>query len=233
MLDSLSKNRKGFLRSLYANNKSFRTEALNCIRDYRFSARASFPPRKAIWSKFYAEDRGGYIHKKFGEHLLKRQQGFCCYCRDKIFHRKNCNIEHILPIKHYPMFAFEYKNLAAACLTCNALKSDGDFYKVINLKAFYGANSFTCFHPVLDEYNDHVDFLKIQTNHIYVRVFRHRTGPGQILCSEHLKKVSLFNVKEQANPVVAEVIKKLGEHLDGKPGYESAHSALKRLAANI
>ena len=131
------------------------------------------------------------------------------------------------------MFAFEYKNLALACVTCNALKSDKDYFRVAALNANYTSNTFDCFHPSLHHYNDHIDFVLFQTNHIYVRAFKSRTPLGDRLCVEHLKDVSIYNVKEQANPVVAGVVKKLGEFLNGKPGYENAFSALKRLADNI
>lgn len=233
MLKPINNCRAEFVKSLYSKSLKLRLEAEECIFQYRLAARTLFPPRKGIWSKFYEEARGKYIHKQFGKHLLKKQNSLCCYCRDKIFHGKNSNIEHILPIRHYPMFAFDYNNLALACVTCNALKSDDDFYRVTNLSRTYNANLFNCFHPAFHSYDEHIDFLKLQTNHIYVRVFRFRTPLGERLCSQHLKKVSLFNIKEQANPIVAEAVRKLGEHLDGKPGYESAASTLKRLAANI
>ncbi|QKS83713.1 HNH endonuclease [Pseudomonas bijieensis] len=233
MLKPVSSSRASFVKSLYSRSIKYHREALSCILEYRSAAHNQFPPRKGIWSKFYEEARGKYIHKKLSKHLLERQKSLCCYCRDRIFHGKNSNIEHILPIKHYPMFAFDYNNLALACVTCNALKSDNDFYRVKNLSGNYKANLFDCLHPIFHTYDEHVDFLKLQTNHIYVRVFRFRSSLGERLCSEHLKQVSLFNIKEQANPTVAEAVKKLGEHLDGKPGYESAASTLKRLAANI
>lgn len=233
MLKPLKNGRAEFVKSLYSKTPKLRREALCCILEYRSAAHNIFPPRKGIWSRFYEEARGKYIHGKLGETLLKRQGGVCCYCRDRIFHGKNANIEHVLPIRHYPMFAFDYNNLALACVTCNALKSDDDFYRVDRLVGDYNVNFFECFHPNFHEYNEHIDFLKLQTNHIYVRLFRFRTVYGERLCTEHLRRVSLFNIKEQANPVVAEAVKKLGEHLDGKPGYESAASVLKRLAANI
>lgn len=233
MLKPLSNGRAGFVKSLYSKSSKLRREALSCIFVYRSAAHNLFPPRKGIWSKFYEEARGKYVHKQLGKHLIKGQNSLCCYCRDRIFHGKNSNIEHILPIRHYPMFAFDYNNLALACVTCNALKSDDDFYRVNNLTRNYNTNIFECFHPNFHKYNEHIEFLKLQTNHIYVRFFRFRTSHGERLCSELLRKVSLFNIKEQANPVVAEAVKKLGEYLDGKPGYESAASTLKRLAANI
>ncbi|WP_370683478.1 HNH endonuclease [Pseudomonas syringae pv. atrofaciens] len=233
MTKALLQSKNEFLKRLYKKNKKLRSEALRCILKYRADATNIAHPIKGIWSNFYAEPRGKYVHATLSTHLLHRQGSLCCYCRDKIFHKRNCNIEHILPIKHYPMFAFEYKNLAAACLTCNALKGDEDFFNIVGALKKYDSNVMNCFHPVLHSYDDHVDFMKIQTNHIYVRVFSHRTAFGERLCSEHLKKVSIFNIKERSNPVVAEAVRKLGEHLDGAPGYECASSTLKRLAANI
>lgn len=233
MFNVKSGGRTGFLRDLYIKKPVLRREALACLLLYRNSAKNLYPPRKGIWSRFYEEPRGKYIHKKLGEHLIKKQGSLCCYCRDRVFHGANSNIEHVLPIKHYPMFAFEFNNLALACVTCNALKSDDDLYRIEELVGVYKDNSFECFHPCLDDYEDHVDFLKLQTNRVYVRVFSYKSARGRVLCDELLKKVSLFNVKEQANPVVAEAVKKLGEHLSAKPGCESAASILKRLAANI
>lgn len=128
MLRFPSNGRAIFLKSLYKKSSKLRREALSCIFEYNEAAHNAFPPRKGIWSKFYEEARGKYIHKKLGKHLLEKQNSLCCYCRDRIFHGKNSNIEHILPIKHYPMFAFDYRNLALACVTCNALKSDDDFF---------------------------------------------------------------------------------------------------------
>lgn len=226
-------SRASFMRELYATQTSRRREAFRILAEYRSATRTSFPPRKGVWSKFYEEKQGKYIHGKLTKYLQRKQISFCCYCREKIYHGKNSNIEHILPIKHYPMFAFEYHNLALACVTCNAIKSDNDFYRVVDLKLDYVNNSFDCFHPAVHDYNEHIDFLVFQSNYVYVRVFKFRTRFGERLCVEHLRKVSIYNVKEQANPVVSEAVKKLGEYLDGKPGYENASSALRRLATNI
>ncbi|MBK3449543.1 HNH endonuclease [Pseudomonas haemolytica] len=222
-----------FLGGLYKTQRSNRFAAWRLILRYHAACRKVFPPRKAVWGKFYNEPKGAYIHKALSEHLQAKQMSLCCYCRDKIYHRKNSNIEHILPIARYPMFAFEYSNLALACVTCNALKSHKDYFRVAALSADYTANVFDCFHPSVHDYNDHIDFILFQTNHIYVRVFKSRSVIGDRLCVEHLKDVSIYGVKEQVNPVVAGAVKKLGEFLNGKPGYENAFSALKRLADNI
>ena len=77
-----------FLKSLYRTQKVNRFGAWRMILRYQAACRTVFPPRKTVWGKFYNEPRGAYIHKALAEHFKAKQFSFCCYCRDRIYHRK-------------------------------------------------------------------------------------------------------------------------------------------------
>lgn len=51
------------------------------------------------------------------------QLGRCCYCRRLLFDDISTHIEHFVEKAQYPRFAFEIKNLALSCGTCNTQKN--------------------------------------------------------------------------------------------------------------
>ncbi|PIB62621.1 HNH endonuclease [Pseudomonas sp. 2995-3] len=208
---------KRFVSTLYPNVKLKRDLALDQIRNFDRCARGNYPPLKSAWSVFYKTGYGKEIHRALGDHLKEKQQGYCCYCQDKIFSRVNGNIEHVLPIKWYPMFAFTYNNLALACATCNAFKSSSDWYHLNAITLLYQGNVFGSYHPNIDTYDDHIVMFHIRTNHLHLRTFVGKTPKGKKICSDLLEKVSIFSLKETGNPIVAKTLQALNYYIEQNP----------------
>jgi uncharacterized protein (TIGR02646 family) len=228
---------KVFLATIYpqVRFKHLKEASFNQIRDFDRDARTNFPPSKSAWSNFYEKGTGKKIHKKLGEHLKDKQDGHCCYCKDKIFHGANANIEHVLPIRWYPMFAFTYHNLALACATCNALKTKDDWFELNVINLYYRKNVFTCYHPNIDNYDDHVEIFSIRTNKLHIRTFVGKTQKGKKVCKDLLSKVSAFSLKESGNPVVAKTLHSVNTYMEKNPGAVDGDLAAitKRLFLNI
>lgn len=228
---------KDFLASIYPQERyqKLKEASFKQIREFDRDARTKVSPAKSTWSDFYEQGTGKKIHKKLSLHLKAKQNGYCCYCRDTIFHGANANIEHILPIKWYPMFAFTYYNFALACATCNALKSKDDWFKLDPIKIFYRKNSFGCFHPNLDDYDEHIELFSIRTNKLNVRTFVGKTPKGKKICNDLLSKVSVFSIKEQGSPVVANTLNLVNKYLEENPGAADGEleALTKRLFLNI
>lgn len=92
----------------------------------------------------------------------------CCYCRRWLFNSGYSKpIEHILPRESYEQYSFHFWNLSVACVDCNSLKTDNDWASPTKqgLEAYPAPNSFTeMFHPRFHRFDDHVRFIRVQTN---------------------------------------------------------------------
>lgn len=218
-----------FLMQIYprAAHAPDRAAAYQQISLFYRGVRRNFPPDKNIWAKFYNTDKGAYLHRKLREYLATRQNQLCCYCQDKIYHHINSNIEHILPIKHYPYFAFSFDNLALSCATCNALKSADDWFKLASVKQSYRRNKFDCFHPRYHSYHEHIEMIRIGTNKVDVRVFIGKTNEGKVICKNLLGKVSNFFLKEKTCPEISKAITSLENYISNNP--DAASLALEQI----
>jgi uncharacterized protein (TIGR02646 family) len=183
------------------------------LKHYRLSKKTPNTPK--LWNDLYEDGiMGKHIHKAVSNFLTKLN-GRCCYCQEKIFSNANSNIDHVLPRKHYPQFTFTPHNLAAACITCNALKTGDDFYNEnpANMNYCKLSNSWKCFHPNFHDFNDHVQMLCLQSNYIYIRTYIGKTPEGTALCSKHLIKLTSYEAKVPANPQVAGAVTSLQNYI--------------------
>lgn len=191
-----------------------------------------------LWSDLFNDGSvGKRIYYEITDHIHGLSNR-CGYCQDRIFHNKNSNVDHILPASIYPQFTFIEENLVRVCTTCNMLKLNADYF-TLAAPAGNGyrqyASAWTCFHPRHHTFTDHIDRLVIQTNYLNFRAYLGKTSEGKKLCSSLLFRVSEFEVKATANPVVAQAAQKLTLFVQSKGNMPSAavKKLLQTLVANI
>ncbi len=200
--------------------------------------RSSLSGQLGLWSALYND---GAVGKRIYYAVTDYIHGLsvrCGYCQDRIFHKKNSNIDHILPASIYPQFTFIENNLVRVCVTCNMLKLANDFYALPTpITRHYDEYLaiWTCFHPRHQIFAQHVERLVIQTNYLYFRAYLGKTPEGRKLCSSLLQQVSEFELKATANPIVALAAQKLGHYVQssGSANVGAVKILLSRLIKNI
>lgn len=225
------------IQNSYISNQKKRRKDIKKLAIEYYRKSRNVPHNENLWSSLYADGpMGRNIHKAVAG-FLTGITGKCCYCQEKIFHNANANIEHILPRDQYPQFTFTPHNLAAACITCNALKTNHDFYNVNRTQLSYSKfkDSWTCFHPNFHNFNDHVRMFCYQSNYVYIRTYIGKTNEGKALCDNHLLKITHYETKASANPVVAASVSQLKGYLssNGKPPGPALSKFLQVMIANI
>ena len=149
---------------------------------------------------------GVSIKAAFRRRLLELQDGRCCYCRRWLVSTAYAKpIEHILPRRHYPQFSVEYWNLAVACRDCNGAKTDDVWGAIRTSRRRYPrAAEFTdAFHPRFHRYDDHVRYVRLETNVGAVVLFTGLTLQGQHLCSSLLHRIAAKETLVENNPALA------------------------------
>jgi uncharacterized protein (TIGR02646 family) len=68
-----------------------------------------------------------YRHPQIKQALMEETSGKCIYCESKLGHNCSGDVEHKIPVAHFPALRFEWSNLTIACEECNRRKSD--YYK--------------------------------------------------------------------------------------------------------
>lgn len=209
-MNNIFKDDNQFWKTIYPKSQTYRVSAKKLIMKYIRLSKMN-RDRSSLWSNFYSEgSQGKYIHGKIGEYLKNIQIDYCCYCQEKILHNKNFNIDHVLPRQIYPQFSFKMENFAAACITCNAIKTNNDWFK-LPIPSDYPkqATALACYHPNLHNFNDHIDMICIQSNRIYLRAYSGKTNKGKALVEKHLKSLCIYSAKTMGSPNVATAIENL------------------------
>lgn len=220
-----------YWKLIYTRDKVSRGRAADLVLDYHHRSQQRPIPHN-LWGSFYAEASGAYLHKKLSGFLLGQQNNFCSYCKEKIYHGANLNIEHVFSRKKYPQFTFTLKNLSAICITCNAIKSSKDYHNLDEDNLDYARYeiALTCYHPNYHDFDSHINMLVIQTNRIYVRTYVGKSMEGKEFCKAHLNSLTTFAYKKAANPGDAAEIEKLARFIanSNKPN-EAARKMLSTL----
>ncbi|WP_321901758.1 HNH endonuclease [Burkholderia cenocepacia] len=149
---------------------------------------------------------GAAIKSAFRRRLLELQKGRCCYCRRWLVSTAYAKpIEHILPRRHYPQFSIEFWNLAVACSDCNGAKTDDVWGTISTARRRYPrAWEFTeAFHPRFHRYDDHIRFVRLETNLSAVVVFTGLTTQGRHLCRSLLHRIAAKETLVENNPALA------------------------------
>lgn len=219
------------IKKSYIQKKKVK-EAMSKAIDYYNESRRG---KTKLWSSLYKDGpTGKKIYHAITEYI-NQLSSRCGYCQDRIFHNINSNVDHILPTSIYPQFTFIEENLVRACTTCNMLKTAFDFYSLpvpVGNGYRQNSNTWACYHPRHHNFSHHIDRLVIQTNHLHFRAYIGKTPQGKQLCNLLLQKVSEFEVKAAANPVVALAAQKLSQFVHSK-GNEPSDSINKLLNALV
>ena len=135
---------------------------------------------------------GSKIKQALRKFLVIQQGHECCYCRRWLLSNAYASpVEHVLPRASYPEFALYFWNLAVACTACNSAKTSDDWAR---MPAPYGtylvpgeAEHF--FHPRFHKYDEHVSYLRLESNDVKFIAYVGLTLQGKHLCSNLLSKV--------------------------------------------
>ncbi len=148
---------------------------------------------KAVWKRL--GDPGNAVSKGLKtllrDQLKGRQEPRCCYCKRWLINNAHASpIEHVLPRDSYPQFAIRTRNLAIACNDCNAMKTNDDWGKSSGPHTRYPLPaSMSFFHPYYHRYDDHIRFLRMETNRQELISYQGLTPQGRHLCTALLSKV--------------------------------------------
>ncbi|MGM8936692.1 HNH endonuclease [Pseudomonas neustonica] len=148
---------------------------------------------KAVWGRLSDSENvcGKELKAMLRTSLKNRQEPRCCYCNRWLLNIAHASpIEHVLPRKYYPQFALRARNLAIACYDCNSLKSDDDWGSFTEPHHCYPSTLVMgFFHPRYHSYDEHIRYLRIETNQQEFVTYKGLTPQGRHLCSELLSKV--------------------------------------------
>ena len=101
------------------------------------------------------------IKRKLKNHLKKKTNDRCCYCRRSLAntHNMSIDIEHVLPKKLFPKYVFSLKNLSVACKRCNmGIKNqDRSFFSLrTGSRRPFRVENFSILHPNLSNIDAHL-----------------------------------------------------------------------------
>lgn len=176
------------------------------------------------------------IKRAFRDRLLVLQEGRCCYCRRWLERTPYAKpIEHILPRRNYPQYSLEYWNLAVACSDCNGIKSADVWGAIATTRRRYPRpHEFKeTFHPRFHRYDEHVRYVRLETNQSSVVMFLGLTDQGRHLCRTLLHRIAAKETLVENNPALASsvnLIKKFESKAEGMglERFEAFRQALDR-----
>jgi 5-methylcytosine-specific restriction endonuclease McrA len=149
--------------------------------------------------------------------LVKLQSNRCCYCRRWLVNTAYARpIEHVLPRAYYKQFSLHFWNLAVACTDCNSEKSDDVWGSVDRKRRTYPriGSIGDWYHPRFHEYDEHVRFVRLESNGTTVVVFRGITPQGRALCSSLLRHIAAKEMLIANNASLSSCLRSLNEYGD-------------------
>jgi uncharacterized protein (TIGR02646 family) len=180
-------------------------------RDYK----GALKPETDLW-KIFSErvpkkgvtsiPSGTSIKSAFRAFLTAEQGNLCCYCQRWLLNNGYAKpIEHILPRESFEHYAFNFWNLAVACVDCNGRKSSHVWVDNAKrgLRKYPDPASFTeMFHPRFHRFKEHVRFVRVQTNDHNITLYRGVTAQGKKLCEDLLRDIAAKEVLVNGNPAI-------------------------------
>lgn len=160
---------------------------------------------------------GSELKAALRDQLVKLQSNRCCYCRRWLVNTAYARpIEHILPRSQFRRYSLHFWNLAVACTDCNALKSDKVFGTVNPKRHSYPTLNGTedWYHPRFHEYDQHIRFVRLESNGITVVVFLGITKQGKTLCRSLLRHIAAKEMLISNNAVLSACVTALNEYGD-------------------
>lgn len=176
--------------SSVSKQQSLRRQRLDLLLELRKLARQG---SQAVWGKLGNPNDKAHagLKKVLRQALKERQEPRCCYCKRWLLNQAAAApIEHVLPRSAYPAFALRVRNLAIVCVDCNSLKAKSDWGNFPEPHLRYPrCEELTFFHPRLHDYDEHVRFARMETNHFDYIIYKGLTPQGRHLCTELLNRV--------------------------------------------
>ncbi|MCU0092563.1 hypothetical protein N8H72_21500 [Pseudomonas koreensis] len=155
------------------------------------------------------------------DQLVKQQGNRCCYCRRWLVNTAYARpIEHILPRTSYPQFSLHFWNLAVACTDCNSVKSDAIWGRIDPRRLNYPLPNHinAWFHPRFHDYDQHIRYVRLESNETTVIVYQARTGQGKALCNSLLRHIAAKEMLIANNPTLSSFVASVnecGDRFDG------------------
>jgi uncharacterized protein (TIGR02646 family) len=153
----------------------------------------------------HGEILGSSIKAAFRKQLLKVQNGRCCYCRRWLVSTAYAKpIDHILPKDTYPQFSVDFWNLAVSCSDCNLHKSNTVWGAIkVDRRSYPRPSEFEdSYHPRFHHYDDHISYLRYESNKRLLIAYVGLTPQGRQLCSSLLHVVAAKESFVANNPVL-------------------------------
>jgi uncharacterized protein (TIGR02646 family) len=157
---------------------------------------------------------GSELKAALRDQLVKLQSNRCCYCRRWLVNTAYARpIEHILPRSKFQRFSLHFWNLAVACTDCNALKSDKLLGSVDPKRRSYPTLKAIddWYHPRFHQYDQHVRFVRLESNGTTVVVFLGITEQGKTLCKSLLRHIAAKEMLIANNPTLSTFIRTVNE----------------------
>nr|WP_315445358.1 hypothetical protein [uncultured Pseudomonas sp.] len=168
---------------------------------------------------------GPLIRKALRDFLETEQNSLCCYCQRPLVNIAHAKpIEHILPRVEFVQYTFHFWNLALACFDCNQIKLDAVWANADKKgrEQYPDPTAFTeMYHPRFHTYNDHVRFIRVQTNEHVISIYKGLTEQGRHLCLNLLKNLSAREILLNANPELKAALEVINIRAASDEGYLS------------
>ncbi|CAG9243850.1 HNH endonuclease [Paraburkholderia caribensis] len=160
---------------------------------------------------------GSELKAALRDQLVKIQSNRCCYCRRWLVNTAYARpIEHILPRAHFRKFSLHFWNLALACTDCNTLKSD-KLWGTVNPKrrSYPQPNEINdWYHPRFHVYDQHIRFIRLESNGTTFVVFLGLTKQGRTLCKSLLRHIAAKEMLISNNATLSSCMATLDEYGD-------------------
>jgi len=186
-----------------------------------------------LWVKLYDHNKdkqsgvtGKLLRKHLREFLENEQGNKCCYCQRPLVNISHAKpIEHVLPRQPFVQHTFNFWNLAVACFDCNHAKSNKFWVnQALADEAEYPSpkDFVDSYHPRFHIYDEHVRFVRVQTNSVNISLYVGQTEQGKNLCKNLLKTISAKDILLCSNLVLKQSIDKLYDHMPSLDGEAAA-----------
>ncbi|WP_338585511.1 hypothetical protein [Pseudomonas sp. MAG733B] len=225
MLEDYLKQCHGDPAHVAATQDYLKVMTRKALRQFRRRPNNKLKVEINLWNEFYnfscskiPEISGELIRKQLRTLLEKEQNYQCCYCRRPLLNSGYAKpIEHVLPRSKCVQHTFNLFNLVVCCVDCNLKKSnhiwslrEGEF---TSEQEYPAPESFDdLYHPRFHNYNEHIKFIRLQSNHHNISIYKGLTGQGKNLCANILTHLSQKEVFVNGNPDLKEYITTIDQH---------------------
>ncbi|MNO75198.1 CRISPR-associated endonuclease Cas9 [compost metagenome] len=211
-----------------ATQNYLKSMSRKALRQSRRRLNGVFIKEIDLWNELYSfssptnpQLSGKLIREQLRKRLEKEQNYQCCYCRRPLFNSGHAKqIEHILPKSKCVQHTFNLFNLVICCVDCN-LKKRNHIWSIkeadyIDEEDYPVPESFDdLYHPRFHNYNEHIKFIRLQSNNHNISIYKGLTVQGKNLCANILTHLSQKEVFVNGNPDLKEYITTIDQHTPG------------------